>query len=279
MIPYMPAYRMAPLAGLMLSLAPTVFTSRAQSGTATGTPAAVVDSFFHASEHERWRDAARLMDLEAFAELRDQTVRFMRQPRNVPRLTPQELIKHDPKMPRVVAEYEAARSNEAMSRYNGVSLEYANVSSVDSLAALPVEEAAARWLEARDPRYHMRRSLEEVRSRCDLPDSVVSRVLLAAPSTTARVLGTVLEDSIAYVLYAEQPVERGGADSVAAGARGRRSAHRATMVMPPPVLTLRRLGSRWRIAPGEPFGGWSGYMSVTDCPATGSGKSSPRRSP
>jgi hypothetical protein len=37
-----------------------------------------------------------------------------------------------------------------MACYGGVSQEYANVPSVDSLAALPVDEAAARWLEAKD---------------------------------------------------------------------------------------------------------------------------------
>jgi hypothetical protein len=263
--------------GLMLWLAPTVLASRAQSGTGSGTPAAVVDSFFRATEQQRWRDAARLMDLEAFGELRDQAVRFRRRPQKVHRLTPDELMKHDPKMPREVAEYEVARSNEAMARYDGVSQEYANVPSVDSLAALPVEEAAARWLQARDPRYQMLRSLDEVRSRCNLPDSLVARALLQAPSTTAQVIGTVLEDSVAYVLYVDKPVRQGGADS--ARAHRRRSAPRASWAMPPPVLTLRRLGSHWRIAPGEPFGGWSGYMTVSDCSAAESGKSSPPRSP
>jgi hypothetical protein len=270
----MRVHRIVLLAGLLVALTPMVCASRAQSATSAGEPAAVVDSFFRATEQEHWRDAARLMDLEAFGELRDQAVRFMRRPQKVHRLTADELMKHDPKMPRVVAEYEVARSNEAMARYNGVSQDYANVPSVDSLAALPVDEAAARWLQAKDPRYRMRQSLEELRSRCDLPDSVVALVLSQAPSTTTQVLGTVLEDSTAYVLYAEKPVQRAGSDSVHARGRQRRPTPRAAWVMPPPVLTLRRLGSHWRIAPGEPFGGWSGYMTVTDCSATGSGKSS-----
>jgi hypothetical protein len=275
----MRVHRTIPLVGLMLLLAPAVSASRAQPGTTAGTPAAVVDSFFRATEQQRWRDAARLMDLDAFGELRDQAVHFMRRPQNVHHLTPEELMKHDPKMPRDVAEYEAARSNEAMALYGGVSHEYASVPNADSLAVLPVEEAAARWLQARDPRYQMRRSLEEVRRRCDLPDSLVSRVLSQAPTTTAEVIGTVLEDSTAYVLYAEKPVQQGVTDSVHRRARQRGATPRASWVMPPPVLTLRRLGSRWRIAPGEPFGGWSGYMAVTDCSATGSGKSSPPQSP
>ena len=272
MIPCMRANRMVPLVGLLLSMVPIVSVSHAQSGTSAGTPAAVVDSFFRATEQERWRDAARLMDLDAFGELRDQAVRFMRHQPTVHRATPEEFMKMDPKMPRLVAEYQAARSNEAMTRYGGVSQDYANVPSVDSLAALPVDEAAARWLQAKDPRYRMRRSLEEVRRRCDLPDSIMT-TLLNEQIMTAHVLGTVLEDSIAYVLYAEKPVQRGGTDSAAARARRRRSTPRAAWVMPPPVLTLRRLGSGWRIAPGEPFGGWSGYMTVADCSATGSGKS------
>jgi hypothetical protein len=279
MIPRMRAHRIAPLVALLAALAPLVRASRAQAGSSADTPAVVVDSFFRASAQERWRDAAHLMDLETFAELRDQAVRFMRRQPIVHRVTPEEYMKSDPKMPRVVAEYQAARTNEVMAHYGGVSQDYANVPSVDSLAALSVDEAAARWLQAKDSRYQMRRSLEEVRSRCNIADSLLTSVLDRAPTFTAQVLGTVLEDSIAYVLYAEKPVQQRGADSVSEHPR-RGSTPHASWVMPPPVVTLRRVGPNWRIAPGEPFqGGWSGYMSVTDCSAKRSGKQSPPRSP
>lgn len=279
MIPRMHAHRAVPLVAVLLALSLTLRASGAQTVSTRNSPAAVVDSFFRAAEQERWRDAARLMDLETFGDLRDQTVRMMRGRRTAHHVTPEELMKFDPKMPRVVAEYEAARSNEQVASYNGVSQEYANVPNVDSLAALSVEEAAARWLQARDPRYQMRRSLERERSRCNLPDSVVTGLLLQAPATTAQVLGTVLEDTLAYVLYAEMPARKSNAESVTARTRHRESSRRSSWVISPPLLTLRRMGSRWRIAPGEPFGGWSGYASVIDCPATGTGESSPPRSP
>jgi len=271
----MRAHRMLSL--VLLLWAPAVRECRAQSGSSAGTPAAVVDSFFRATRQERWRDAARLIDLEAMGDLRDQTVRFMRRPPSVHRITPEEIMKSDPKMPRVVAEYEAARSNGAVASYDAVSEEYANVPNVDSLAALPVEEAAARWLQAQDPRYKMRRSLDAARTRCGLPDSVVAS-LLHQSTVTQQVLGTVLQDSIAYVLFAERPVQAPEADSARAHSRRRRSSRRASWVMPPPVLTLRRLGARWRIAPGQPFGGWSGDMSV-GCTVTTVTDSTPPRSP
>src|SRR5690348_11738600 len=108
MIPPMRAHRMLSL--VLLPWAPVVRECRAQSGSSAGTPAAVVDSFFRATQQQRWRDAARLMDLEAFGDLRDQSVRFMRHPPSVHRITPEEMMKYDPRMPRAVAEYEAERS-------------------------------------------------------------------------------------------------------------------------------------------------------------------------
>jgi len=276
MIPRMRAHRAVPLVGVMLALSPTVCASRAQSVSGRDTPAAVVDSFFSATGQERWRDAARLMDLEAFAGLRDETVRNMRRPPSVYQVTPEELMKRDPKMPRVVAEYQAARANEPVGRYDLISYEYAGVSGPDSLAALPVQDAAARWLQAKDPRYQMRRSLEAERIRCNLPDSVISE-LVRTQMTKTRVLGTVTADSMAYVLYTDEPVVEAPdarPDTVRRRTSRRRAASRAFWVMPPPVLTLRRVGTHWRIAPGEPFGGMSGFASFINCAGTGAGDSS-----
>ena len=267
MIPCMRTHRILPLVGVLLALSPTVCASGAQSVSRRDTPAAVVDSFFRAREQSRWRDAARLMDLESFGGLRDEAVRNMRRPPTVHHVTPEDLMKSDSKMPRVVAEYQASRSNEQIGRNDWLLYEYADVSSADSLAALPLDVAAARWLQARDPRYQMRRSIEAQRISCDLPDSTITR-LIRMPMTRARVLGTVLADSMAFVLYDEVPVvdePEARPDSTRRRAKHRRASAPAFAVMPPPVLTLRRVGTHWRIAPGEPFGGWSGFSAFIDC--------------
>jgi hypothetical protein len=208
----------------------------------------VADSFFRATEQERWRDAARLMDLATFGALRDQDVSNMRDAgKRVHHVTPEELMKFDPKMPRAVASYQAARSNEQIGRNDWLSHEYANVSSIDNLAALSAEDAAARWLEARDSRYMMRQALVAQRGLCEVPDSILAQTVHFTRPTFRRV-GTVLADSLAYVLYTADTSSESGQDSVTAGHARQRSAE-ATYVMSPPVLTLRRLDGQWRIAP------------------------------
>jgi hypothetical protein len=274
MIPPMRTATVIPLATLAVLLAPSLRAGRAQSTA----PTAVVDSFFRAVEQERWRDAARLMDLATFGALRDEEVRNMRRARAQRHpVTPDMLMKSDPRMPRAVAEYQAARTNEAMDQSDRHMHDYAGVDDVDGLAALSPDEAAARWLEAKDPRYMMRQSLAEARTRCNVPDSVIAQ-LVPLPATMNRVLGTVMDDSLAYVLYTELPSP--GHDPGSPSAHGRRRARTSHpfWVMPPPVITLRRIGGQWRIAPAMPFGSMGGYASFIDCEPKGSA-GNPARSP
>ena len=165
----MRAHRIILLAGFLLAPAPLVCASRAQSVASPGSqPAAVVDSFFRAEEQERWTDAARLMDLHAVGAMRDQEVSNVRMARlRVHHVTPEELMRFDPKMPRVVAKSQAAKSNEQVGRFDWIRHEYADVPSADSLASLSTVDAAARWLEARDTRYMMRRALGDTTTLAD----------------------------------------------------------------------------------------------------------------
>lgn len=267
MIPSMRSATVILLATPTMLLTPSLQGCAAQSST----PAAVVDSFFKATEQERWRDAARLMDLATFGALRDEEVRNIRHARERRHpITPEMLMKSDPRMPRAVARYQAARSNEAMDQSDWLVRDYAHVENVDSLAALSAEDAAARWLEAKDPRYTMRQSLAEARTRCNVPDSVLAR-LVHLPVTTDRVLGTVLDDSLAYVLYTERPSADDTLDS-AAQRRGRAPAAHASWIIPPPVMTLRSIGGQWRVAPAMPFGVMSGYTSFVNCEPTRSSR-------
>ena len=261
MIPRMRIPRAIPLAATLAILTP-VHSIRAQSASgAVDAPAAVADSFFRAWGEAQWNAAARLMDLETFGKLRAEEVRSMRRTRTR-RMTADELMKEVPKMPRAVAEYQAADYNEQAGRSDRLLYAYANVPSVDSLAALSVEDAAARWLEAKDQRYTMRRALEEQRARCNVPDSVFAQIF-PLPTTKYEVLGTIVKDSLAWSLF-EQTFDMSQPDSLHSprATRSRRSG--ASWTMPPSVLTLRRIGDVWRVAPGMPFGNPSSFM-VANC--------------
>lgn len=248
MIPHMRVHRITLLVGLLGALAPMVCASLAQSVANADTPAAVADSFFRATEQERWRDAARLMDLATFGALRDQDVANMRNARTrVHRMTAEEFMKFDPKMPRAVARYQAARSNEQIGRNDWLLHEYADVPTVDSLAALSAEDAAARWLQAKDQRYMMRQALANQSGSCSVPDSIVAQAV-HLPRPSYRELGTVIADSLAYVLYTEDMSPEATPDS-ATETYARARITGASYVMSPPVLTLRRVGGLWRIAP------------------------------
>ena len=248
MIPHMRAHRLALRMGLLVVLTPAGCAIGAQSDTSTVPAGAVADSFFRATEQGRWRDAARLMDLATFGALRDQEVANMRDAgKHVHDVTPERLMKSDPQMPRVVARYQAARMNEALARVDWLSHEYANVSSIDSLAALSAEDVAARWLEAKDSRYMMRQALVAQRGHCEVPDSILAQTVhLTRPAL--RRLGTVMADSLAYVLYTEEMSPEPDRDSVTVRHARQRSAG-AAYAMSPPVLTLRRVSGQWRIAP------------------------------
>jgi hypothetical protein len=273
MIPRMRLLLVGSMLASLATLSP-VHAVRAQSAAGSGSPDAVADSFFRAWGEARWTDAARLMDLTAFGRLRDEEVRSMRHAR-VRRMTAEELTKDAPDMPRAVAEYQAAQFNERAGRNDWLMYDYANVSSVDSLAALPVEEAAARWLEAKDERYGYRRAIQEQRSRCNVPDSVFAR-LFPLPTTSYQLLGTIVKDSLAYALYEESHYVP-KSDSLHPPRAGGRRRPDASWAEPPSVLTLRRTGATWRVAPGRPFGGQTSTI-IAQCSPLNDQKP-PRRAP
>lgn len=250
--------------GILVALALRPSAGMAQAGPRLEGPAAVADSFFQATRDARWLDAARLMDLDAISAVRDQTVRAARGKRRVTVITPEMLLEHNPKMPREVAEYEARVSNERATDFDPVAYEYANVPSIDSLARLPGVDVAARWLEARDVRWGVRRGLAEYQKQgCISADSVESIVRRMRPGA-ARIVGTVVDDSLAYVLNERGFMDDSDAES-AGRARPRRRSARAAMMFPPSVVILRRVGSEWRVVPSiDSFAG-TAFSDVSGC--------------
>jgi hypothetical protein len=204
------------------------------------SPAEVAAAFFKAVAEERWRDAARELDLAALDRYRRERIAAARlpQPRSRP-MTVDEYLRHDPDMPRAVAEYHVRKLNEAPhDPREWVLREFADVRDIDALAALSAEESAARWLQAQDVRWAVRRAMEEQRKRgCLLPAETAEGM----PAPDHRIVGAVLVDSTtAYVLHQEATMRRADPDVEA-----------AVYAEPPRVMTLRRRSDRWRILPRQ----------------------------
>jgi hypothetical protein len=218
-------------------------TSEAQSSAST--PEQVVRDFFKAEQEGRWIDAAHLLDLIRFEPIRRSVVQSVRSQTSRPTLTAQQLMQMDSALPLAAAEYQARSMNEGVRNYDFLSREFARVPSADSLAALPVDEAAARWLEAKGWKWQNELARKEaIRRRVptcpEVPDSIVHSARARFDPPLSVVLGATEDtDSVRYVVvgFAGLSVN---ADKVALQA--------AYEPMTPKALVLRRLGAKWKIA-------------------------------
>jgi len=194
----------------------------------------VARGFFDAVARERWATAATFMDLELFRPFVSQALDLAREYR-APRVpTLEELMRNDPDMPREVAEYELRKYREyATGLPNPLPLQFAGVTSADSLAALSLEQAAAAWLEAQDDRTRIRELLS--RNRCPVPprDSL-------AQAERHSVIGVLSAgDTAAYALHASGRLRQGPVPDS------------GQLVPLPQVLELRRRGDTWRVVPRD----------------------------
>jgi hypothetical protein len=190
-----PTRILASFAGLLMlaGAEPATFPPQGQP------PRDVASRFLEALAARRWADAARLLDLEAFGRVRDDFLsRVRRTPADRPLPSVEDLRRQDPGMPREVAEYQIRQMREAQQRLGDPTpYEFAGVKSQTELRRLSIEDAAARWLEARDPRWVIPRQLEAM--NCDPPSPA------ELPTPRRRLIGTIAEsDSVAYGLYREE---------------------------------------------------------------------------
>lgn len=238
------------------------FTIGGAPAVAQSRPEDVVRAFFKAEDEGRWLDAARMLDLKRFEPYRRSAVEGMRSNDKAPLRTADDLMKLEPDMPRAVAEYQAKQMNESLRRFNYVEHEFARVTSVDSLAALSTEEAAARWLEAMGPDWKQtlaeRESARLPAGACDaIPDSVRTEIRTSLRQLTARILGvTAGSDSVRYVVI--------GRELGIAGVSG--SGEFEAPAMSPAVMTLRRMGQTWKISPTVDLAqstGIGGFASIS----------------
>jgi hypothetical protein len=229
----------------------------AEAQSAPSTPEDVVRDFFKAEKEGRWIDAAHSLDLRGFEPIRRYAVQAAKSITSRAKTTVQEVMQWDPDMPLAVAEYQAKRSNEGLKSLDFLSREFAGVSSVDSLAAMPIDEAAARWLQARGSKWQEEMALKESKGRpeadCpEVPDSIAHaiRTELITPVTT--ILGaTDASDTVRYVVVG---FTRFGGNSA-------KLVDAPYPAMSPKAITLRKLDGNWRITPApdmpnsDAFGG------------------------
>jgi hypothetical protein len=216
-------------------------------------PAEVVRSFFDAVAHERWVEAAGFLEVDVLDHGRRQQLEFWRHPPPEHRVTLEELMKQDPEMPRAVAEYQLARMERLRDRFDDqFSYEYANVHDTTTLAQMSPLETGARWLEARDERYQLRRAREQD-SRCQqVPLDAFTDSTNLLPRRV--VLGALESGDTAFVLYRNR---------VVAGPQGNIY---VDVGFGPSVATLRRRNAIWRLLPNESLlrggMGGSGALSI-----------------
>lgn len=228
------------LLGTCLSL--SVSTTPAQSQD----PRAVVDEFLRLTKSERWLQAAALIDSATFAQSLRSRIRRANVERPQTPITVEQMMARDSTMPRAVAEWYVAKNREhAVQQPGDMSHEFFGVTSAQALQALTPLEAAARWLEARDPRAAMKRVIAA--SNCDAASLRDSTEMFR--QFELETIGVAnIDDWTSYVLL--RPVS---------DARRNRS-----YVNPQPtLLELRRTASGWRIiSTAMDTAGWSFGFSV-----------------
>jgi len=166
---------------------------------AQSSPRDAASRFLDAWGDGRWAEAARLLDLDQFDRFRqDFLSRARRRPEEGPQISVEEMRRRDPNMPREVAEYYVRQMREQEQRYSDPTpFEFARVRSVAELRGLTTEEAAARWLESRDPAWQIRLQFET--AGCPVPRDAES---VSAPAR--RLVGVVDQsDGVAYAIFRE----------------------------------------------------------------------------
>lgn len=231
---------------LLLPLGVAV-TLGAPLGGQAPTPTAIARAYFDAIVIQNWGAAAALLRTEDLERIRRESIASF-QPRQIAPRTADDFLREDSTMPRVVAQYQADQFNKAirsMPDIGGLQFEFADVKDTAQLAALPVAEVGARWIEARDQRYVMRLLLSR---SPDCPKGMYSAAIASmVPQFT--ILGEVLRADTAWVLY--RKVEHMG--------------EFPSFTPSPSIAVLFRASGGWRIIPREHDGGASGSLSGVAC--------------
>jgi hypothetical protein len=182
-------------------------------------------------------EAARLLDLDRLERYRRELLESQRQrPRVRRQVNVEDMLKANPEMPRVVAEYYVAEAqrHETSSPSIELSNSFANVHDTTTLKQMGALELGVRWLEARGWRYQFSRVLRQSPSCKGIP---TEHAAAARPIPARIVLGAVRRGDTAYVLHRESLQSPNFSEVLGA--------------LPPEVATLYRRGDSWRLEPME----------------------------
>jgi hypothetical protein len=229
---------------------------------AQSNPEDVVRAFFNAEKAGRWRDAAAMLDQTYITTYQQDLLTGLRNRPSLRKATVEDLMRADSTMPRAAAEYQLKQMYDSMNESTFLEQDFARVTTVDSLAALSPAEAAARWLEARDPAYKTELSYTRRHTKVDCPElsDSAKRAMVAKSShhTHAKILGsTGSQDSVSYVVI--------GVDSDLPTIRPRKS----VMDMSLRTITVHKVSSAWRIVPTldmpDAYGLGGLFISAIEC--------------
>lgn len=155
---------------------------------------AVAEQLFAALEAEDWTAAASLFRRDHVEEWFAQLLQNRPSARDA-RITPEQLMKHSPDMPREVAEYQVAQIRQRFAA-RSVADELSGVSSWEEAERLDPVEAYGRHLGSRDPRVQHRRATAAV------PPALLDGLDWQPVAFRYRVLGSVREtDDLVHVVY------------------------------------------------------------------------------
>lgn len=173
------------------------------------TPEAVVAALSRALAARRWRDAVAFLDEASLQEFHRSQTKFIPERVAPPRtLTADDLMRHEPEMPRDVAEYTVRQHRRHQEDHiMHPEHEFAGITSWAEIATLAPDDLASRWLEAHDPANEMRRQLAR-KGRPSLADDFLP------PQRQLLPLGHVREgDNLAHVVCRERYAQPGFAAS------------------------------------------------------------------
>jgi hypothetical protein len=217
-----------------LTMTVAVSPATAQGGDAAAAQA-VGAAFLKAEEAADWKAAAGFLDLEPLERERQMAATMARQQREAPPMTVERLMQMDPEMPRAAAEYQVKRMSVREKFPSFLEMEF-GVGDPDSLLALPIEVVAQRWLEVRDERWSYRLAMRMSNCAKIMADTT------GMPAPNYRVIGTVVDDTLAYMLYSSNNVNSRRPDVM----------HPA---LPEIVRLVRTRGTWWVLPTAETSGG------------------------
>ena len=236
-------------------LAFAALTRIAEAQSAPPTPEDVVRDFFKAEEEGRWIDAAHSLDLTRFEPIRRSAVQAAKSMSSRPKFTAQDIMRWEPDMPLAAAEYQAKRSNETSQSFDFLSREFARVPSIDSLIAMPIDQAAAHWLEARGSKWQNEVAFKASKSFCpELPDSIVRAMRADFKLPVTTIMGaTETSDSVRYVVVGFTRF----------GGHAPNPDDAPYPAMSPKAITMRKLDGNWRISPAPDMPNSDGPGGIT----------------